>query len=98
MLLPTTLYPPAMDNLLNDFSEVLNHIIEIYHNEIGTEEIKIKIASISLSNQLLSDIKNHFRSKLRISPKIELTTLKEIQILQASKLGQKPIKVIDKRI
>ena len=62
------------------------------------EEIKIKIASISLSNQLLSDIKNHFRYKLRISPKIELTTLKEIQILQASKLGRKPIKVIDKRI
>jgi phenylacetate-CoA ligase len=94
----TTLYPPAMDNLLNDFGEVQNHIIEIYHNEIGTDEIKIKIASESLSERLMSDIKNHFRSKLRISPKIELTTLKEIQLLQASKLGRKPIKVIDKRI
>jgi len=25
----TTLYPPAMDNLLNDFAEVKNHIVEI---------------------------------------------------------------------
>lgn len=93
----TTLYPPAMDNLLNDFSEVQNHVIEIYYNDIGTDEIKIKIASQNLSEELLTDIKNHFRSKLRISPKIELTALEEIQILQASKLGRKPIKVIDKR-
>lgn len=93
----TTLYPPAMDNLLNDFGEVQNHVIEIYYNDIGTDEIKIKIATQNLSEELLTDIKNHFRSKLRISPKIELTALEEIQILQASKLGRKPIKVIDKR-
>ena len=93
----TTLYPPAMDNLLNDFPEVQQHIIEIYHNEIGTDEIKIKIAAENISEQLTTDIKNHFRSKLRISPKIEFTALEEVLTLQSSKLGRKPIKVIDKR-
>ena len=94
----TTLYPPAMDNLLNDFPEVQQHVIEIYHNEIGTDEIKIKIAAQHVSEQLTTDIKNHFRSKLRISPKIEFTGLEEIQMLQSSKLGRKPVKVIDRRI
>lgn len=93
----TTLYPPAMDNLLNDFSEVTNHVIEIYHNEIGTDEIKIKITASSASERLLRNIKDHFRSRLRVSPKIEITDLKEIQKLQASKLGRKPIRVIDTR-
>ncbi len=93
----TTLYPPAMDNLLNDFSEVTNHVIEIYHNEIGTDEIKIKITASSASEQLLRNIKDHFRSRLRVSPKIEITDLREIQKLQASKLGRKPITVVDKR-
>jgi len=93
----TTLYPPAMDNLLNDFSEVTNHVIEIYHNEIGTDEIKIKITTSSASEKLLRNIKDHFRSRLRVSPKIEITDLKEIQKLQASKLGRKPITVIDTR-
>ena len=93
----TTLYPPAMDNLLNDFSEVTNHVIEIYHNEIGTDEIKIKITTSSTSEKLLRNIKDHFRSRLRVSPKIEITDLKEIQKLQASKLGRKPITVIDTR-
>ena len=94
----TTLYPPAMDNLLNDFAEVQHHVIEIYHNDLGTDEIKIKIAAQQVSDQLTTDIKNHFRSKLRISPKIEFTTLEEILSLQSSKLDRKPVKVIDRRI
>ena len=94
----TTLYPPAMDNLLNDFSEVQNHVIEIYHNDIGTDEIKIKIAASNTSADLLRNIKDHFRSKLRVSPKIEICDVKEIQKLRSSKLGRKPVTVIDKRI
>jgi phenylacetate-CoA ligase len=93
----TTLYPPAMDNLLNDFSEVESYVIEIYHNDIGTDEIRIKIASSSESDRLLNDIKDHFRSKLRVSPKIELCNAKEINKLRMSKLGRKPVAVIDKR-
>lgn len=93
----TTLYPPAMANLLNDFNEVENHIIEIYHNSIGTDEIGIKIATKNPSEELLLQIKDHFRSKLRVSPKIEYYGNKEIQKLKISKLGRKPLTVIDKR-
>ncbi|WP_299529992.1 phenylacetate--CoA ligase family protein [Ulvibacterium sp.] len=93
----TTLYPPAMDNLLNDFQEVESYVIEIYHNSIGTDEIGIKIASRNASDLLLHDIKDHFRSKLRVSPKIEFCATEEIQKLRYSKLRRKPVTVIDKR-
>ncbi|WP_282159849.1 phenylacetate--CoA ligase family protein [Ulvibacterium marinum] len=93
----TTLYPPAMDNLLNDFQEVESYVIEIYHNGIGTDEIGIKIASQNASDVLLHDIKDHFRSKLRVSPKIEFCETQEIQKLRHSKLQRKPVSVIDKR-
>jgi len=93
----TTLYPPAMDNLLNDFLEVKTHVVEIYHNDIGTDEILIKIFAPKASDNLLSKIRDHFRSKLRVSPTIEICSREEIQKLQASKLGRKPIGVIDKR-
>src|SRR5690606_40717171 len=58
----TTLYPPAMDNILNDFSEVECYIIEISNNNIGTDEICIKIATKTPSDKLLSRIKDHFRA------------------------------------
>ncbi|WP_339713654.1 AMP-binding protein [uncultured Kriegella sp.] len=93
----TTLYPPAMDNLLNDFSEVESHVIEIYHNSIGTDEIGIKIATDTPTDRLLQAIKDHFRSKLRVSPKIEFCESKTVQKLRMSKLGRKPVTVIDRR-
>ncbi len=93
----TTLYPPAMHNALNDFSQVDSFVIEIYHNTIGTDEIRIKIASKSTSQDLLHDIKDHFRSKLRVTPTIEFCSKEEVQKLRTSKLGRKPVSVIDKR-
>ena len=93
----TTLYPPAMHNALNDFPEVDSFVIEIYHNNIGTDEIRIKIATKIPSEGLLQTIKDHFRSKLRVTPGIEFVPKAEVQKLRMSKLGRKPVSVIDKR-
>jgi phenylacetate-CoA ligase len=93
----TTLYPPAMDNILNDFNEVESYVIEIFHNSIGTDEILIKIASKNLSEKLLSNIKDHFRAKLRVTPKIEFCDKEEIQKLQFPAMSRKPVIVFDKR-
>jgi phenylacetate-CoA ligase len=93
----TTLYPPAMDNILNDFSEVESYIIEISNNTIGTDEICIKIATKTPSDKLLSRIKDHFRAKLRVSPRIEIHDKKDIQKLQFPIMSRKPVMVIDNR-
>ncbi len=93
----TTLYPPAMHNILNDFCQVESYVIELSHNAIGTDEICIKIASSEPSDTLLLEIKNHFRAKLRVLPKIEFRDSKEIRKLQFPKMSRKPKLVIDTR-
>ena len=93
----TTLYPPAMHNILNDFNEVEAFVIELSHNSIGTDEILIKIAVNTPTESLLQSIKDHFRAKLRVLPKIEFSDQKEIQKLQFPKMSRKPLLVIDKR-
>ena len=93
----TTLYPPAMENILNHFSQLECFVIEISHNEIGTDEILIKIASNAPSEVLLNQIKDHFRAKLRVTPKIEWDKKEIIDALRFPKLSRKPILVIDKR-
>ena len=93
----TTLYPPAMENILNHFSQLECFVIEISHNAIGTDEILIKIASNNPTDSLLGQIKDHFRAKLRVTPKIEWVDKKEIDTLRFPKLSRKPILVIDKR-
>ncbi|WP_456439660.1 phenylacetate--CoA ligase family protein [Psychroserpens sp.] len=93
----TTIYPPAMHNVLNDFSQVETYIIELSHNAIGTDEILIKIASKEPTEKLLKNIKDHFRAKLRVRPNIEFCDKKEIQKLQFPKMSRKPMMVIDLR-
>lgn len=93
----TTLYPPAMYNILNDFSEVESYVIEIFHNELGTDEILIKIASETISEDLLQEIKDHFRAKLRVAPKIEFATAEAIEALRFPPMSRKPVDLIDRR-
>lgn len=94
----TTLYPPAMYNILNDFSEIESYVIEVFHNELGTDEILIKIASEAISEELLLDIKDHFRAKLRVAPKIEFASSEEIEALRFPPLSRKPVDLIDHRL
>lgn len=97
----TTIYPPAMYDLLNDFSEVKSYIIEIDNSEIGTDNITIKlcsnISSDAISNELMSDLKDHFRAKLRVSPTIKFVSTDEINRLKFPKMSRKPVLFIDKR-
>jgi phenylacetate-CoA ligase len=93
----TTLFPPAMYNVLNYFSEIDAFVIEIYHNDIGTDEICIKIATSNPSTNLLQTIKDHFRAKLRVLPKIEFHDFKTLQELRFPKMSRKPVIVIDHR-
>jgi len=93
----TTIYPPAMHNLLNDFAEVENYIIEIDNNEIGTDKITIKIGAHKVSLDLVEKLKDHFRAKLRVSPQIEFVPVKEINVLRFPKMSRKPLLFMDKR-
>ena len=93
----TTIYPPAMHDLLNYFEEINLHLIEISTNELGTDEILIKIATKSPDNNLFQKIKDHFRAKLRVTPQIQFVSFEELQKIVFNPMSRKPITFIDKR-
>jgi len=59
----TTIYPPAMYDLLNDFSEIEHSIIKIEHNDIGLDTITLELYSPVFSNDLEESHKATFPSK-----------------------------------
>ncbi len=93
----TTLYPPAMHDVLNHFESVENHLIEISTNDLGTDEIVIKIASNDPTEELLHEIKDYFRAKLRVTPKIEFASSEELQKKVFPVISRKPIRFFDLR-
>lgn len=93
----TSLYPPAMFNTLEELSEIKSYVIEVSHNEIGTDEILLKLAIEDPSEAIIDRIKDHFRATLRVLPSIKIASEREIQQLQFPKMSRKPVLLVDKR-
>lgn len=93
----TTLYPPAMNDILNDFNHILCYQIVIQLSEIGLDEIIIKISTDSESENFINEIRDHFRAKLRVSPKIEIINFDVLSKAVFNVNSRKPINFIDLR-
>ncbi|MFN4365028.1 phenylacetate--CoA ligase family protein [Chryseobacterium hispalense] len=93
----TTLYPPAMNDILNDFNNILCYQIVIRSNEIGLDEIIIKISTDSDSEGFVNEVRDHFRAKLRVSPKIELVDFDVLSKTVFNPNSRKPITFADLR-
>ncbi|WP_114491209.1 phenylacetate--CoA ligase family protein [Candidatus Ulvibacter alkanivorans] len=93
----TTLYPPALYNVLHHFTEIETFVIELFQNELNTDEIRIKIAVEQPSEALTQKIIDHFRAKLRVRPTIAFCTAAEIDSIRQPAMSRKPVWLIDTR-
>ncbi len=67
----TTLYPPAIFEILNNFSEIESYVIELKHNDIKTDDLIIYLSAKTQNpNDLLEKLSELLRAKLRVNPKI----------------------------
>lgn len=93
----TTLYPPAMHDILNDFSGIQCYQIVIHSSDIGLDEIIIKLSSENADEEFVGAVKDHFRAKLRVSPKIELVDFDVLSKEVFHPTSRKPITLVDLR-
>lgn len=93
----TTLYPPALYDILNNIEGVTNYVVEVYTNEIGTDEILIRIGCETVPENFEKDIKDHFRAKLRVAPQVKFEDVDVINKIQFPELSRKPVVFFDKR-
>jgi len=93
----TSLYPPALYDVLNTIPYIKNYIVEVFTNDIGTDEIVIHIGAVNPPENFDKDLKDHFRAKLRVAPTIILSTPESIAKKQLPEMSRKPITFIDNR-
>ncbi len=93
----TTLFPPALYDILNNIDGVKNYIVEVFTNNIGTDEILIKVGCDVIPANFESTLKEHFQSKLRVTPQLKFEKAEVISKLQFTELSRKPITFVDKR-
>jgi len=93
----TTLYPAALYDVLSDFEDVQDYYIEVFTNEIGTDDIKINILTTNSTSAFLKGMKDHFRARLRVAPDIMIVDRETIKQHKYPESSRKPKVFIDLR-
>ncbi len=94
----TTLYPPAINDVLDNTDYIENYVIEVHDSEAGTDDVIVKIGlKHTVDFDVVKELKDSFRSRIRVAPKIEILPVEEIQKINFPAKSRKPIKFIDLR-
>lgn len=93
----TTIYPPSLFDILDNIPEVDNYVVEVFTNSLGTDQIQIRIGSNNHSETFVKQIKDIFRSKVRVAPDIKFESAELISRLQMPPMSRKVVKFFDFR-
>jgi phenylacetate-CoA ligase len=96
----TTLYPPAIYDVLDNTPYVENYVVEVCLNEIGADDVTVKAGLRSIPPDdapLRKDLQDRFRAKIRVSPRVEFYPADEIRRINFPDMSRKPVKFVDRR-
>lgn len=93
----TTLYPPALFDVLDNIPEITNYIVEVYTNDLGTDEVLVRVGCDDHSDAFLKKIKDMFRARVRVAPSVSFEKAEYIAKLQMPPMSRKAVKFIDMR-
>lgn len=94
----TTLYPPAIFDVLNNTDYVENYVVYVQSNETATDEVIVKVGlNGNPQNDVVKELKDRFRAKIRVAPTVEVAPVEEIKAINYPAMSRKPIKFIDNR-
>ncbi len=93
----TTLYPPALLDLLNGVEEIKEFHIEVFSNQNDLDEITISVFPKSSESNLIQKIRELFQAKLRVTPNIQIVSFDVMQSLKHQSDSRKAHFFNDKR-
>jgi phenylacetate-CoA ligase len=93
----TTLYPPAMFDLLNEMEEVLDYVVEVYSNDIGMDEVLLHLLPMDDTKACDNRIRAYLQARLRVSPHVNYIGVEQLQKMQFPESVRKAVKFIDRR-
>ena len=93
----TTLFAPALFDLLNGMEEIKEYVVEVSSNEIGTDEVLLHLVPVANNEAIDHTIRAYLQAKLRVTPYIKYLSGEAIQKLQFPEGVRKQVKFIDRR-
>lgn len=93
----TTMYPPALFELLNGIPEIRDYVVEVSTNAIGTDEVVLYVEPLRQDQDLILKLRQQLQARLRIIPRLECVHADQIRALQFPEGSRKALKFKDLR-
>ncbi|MCQ2065413.1 MAG: AMP-binding protein [Bacteroidaceae bacterium] len=94
----TTLYPPAINDVLDNTEYIENYVVIVRNSAAGTDDVLVKVGlKREQDSDVVKELKDSFRSRIRVAPEIEICPVEEIRAVNFPPTGRKPVKFIDQR-
>ncbi|MCL2132316.1 MAG: phenylacetate--CoA ligase family protein, partial [Lentimicrobiaceae bacterium] len=94
----TTLYPPAIFDVLDNVFYLENYLIEVVDNACGNDDVLVKVGLREQPDfDVIKDLKDRFRARIRVAPEVEICSADRLRTIIMPDSSRKPIKMIDKR-
>ena len=91
----TTVYPPALCNVMDNAPEIKRYVIEVRSNEYDNDEVIVWYEATDRLN--MKALVDHFKTRVRVTPKLAATSPEELDKLMFPPMSRKPVKFIDNR-
>lgn len=94
----TTLYPPAINDVLDNTDYVENYVVIVEESDAGTDDVVVRVGLKRTPDfDVVKDLKDRFRSRIRVAPRVEVLPVPEIAAVNYPAKSRKPVKFIDNR-
>lgn len=93
----TSIYPPAIYNILNGIPEISQYLITLTSNEFALDEVIVEYCCAEDEMKMKGKLRNLFKAHLRVVPELRSVTPAMIRRKTADPLSRKAITLIDER-
>lgn len=93
----TSLYPPAIFDVLNGVPAISKYIVTLYSTDLNTDDVLIEYCLTNDEIQLEHELRERFRSYIRVVPRIAKISRDEMRKKTTDPMSRKPITLLDLR-
>ena len=93
----TTIYPPAVFDILNNIPFIKEYVVEVFTNELLLDEIRLHINASVPTDDCEMQLRPILQSRLRVMPLLQFHSADTIQKMQFPASSRKQVKFIDNR-
>lgn len=94
----TTLFPPALFDILDNVAYIENYIVELSNDENDKDLVTVRVGLKGEQDfDVIKELKDRFRAKIRVAPDIVVEGTATIHRLNFPEMSRKAVKFVDLR-